>query len=323
IISIETPGSHAFPNVSAWPMMRLPTSEPLRLPRPPTTTTISAGIRIVTPTEGYADWIGPGVTPESPPSAAPKAKTPVNMRSVLIPRPAAISASKTPARMIAPRRVFSIRSQSASAMTSPKAITKSRYEGSVASPSVTEPAKRAGGGVGPHPPAPDPLDEVLEEVDQPEREQHLVERRPAVERPQEPPLDERADQPDGQRRQEQRHPEAAGRRDQREARVHAEHVEGAVREVDDVEHAEDQREPDGEQEQQHAVGEAVQRLTEEVGDEGHGREASGGGARRPAPFRPVRQAGKVQPVPGSRTSATLSIGTLVRPNSGTSRTSRT
>src|SRR3989338_8050314 len=69
IISIETPGSHAFPNVSAWPMMRLPTSEPLRLPRPPTTTTISAGIRIVTPTEGYADWIGPAITPASPPRA--------------------------------------------------------------------------------------------------------------------------------------------------------------------------------------------------------------------------------------------------------------
>src|SRR3989338_195660 len=218
-------------------MMRLPTSEPLRLPRPPTTTTISAGIRIVTPTEGYADWIGPAITPESPPSAAPKAKTPVNMRSVLIPGPAAISASKTPARMIAPRRVFSIRSQSASAMTSPKAITKSRYEGSVASPSVTEPEKRAGGG---------------------------------IERSRPPPIPERADQPDGQRRQEQRHPEAAGRRDQREASVHAEHVEGAVRKVDDVEHPEDQGEPDGEQEQQHAVGESVQRLAEEVGEEGHG-----------------------------------------------------
>ena len=25
--------------------------------------------------DGYADWIGPAMTPESPPSAAPKAKT--------------------------------------------------------------------------------------------------------------------------------------------------------------------------------------------------------------------------------------------------------
>src|SRR5262245_9050569 len=47
MITMEAPGSHAFPKVSAWPMMRLPASEPLRLPRPPTTTTISAGTRML------------------------------------------------------------------------------------------------------------------------------------------------------------------------------------------------------------------------------------------------------------------------------------
>ena len=52
MISMEESGSHAFPKVSAWPMMRLPTSEPLRLPSPPTTTTISAGIRMATPMDG-------------------------------------------------------------------------------------------------------------------------------------------------------------------------------------------------------------------------------------------------------------------------------
>src|SRR4030067_393009 len=141
------------------------------------------------------------MTPESPPSAAPKANTPVNTRSVLIPSPAAISASNPPARMMAPSRVFWI--------SRPRARAPASHEG--------------------------------------------------------------ADQPDGQGRHEQRHPEVTGRSDQREAGVRAEHVEGAVREVDDVEHAEDQREADGEQEQQHAVGEAVQRLTEEVREEGHAR----------------------------------------------------
>ena len=51
-MSIETPGSHTFPRVSAWPMMRLPTNEPLSDPRPPTTTTIRAGIRMLTPIDG-------------------------------------------------------------------------------------------------------------------------------------------------------------------------------------------------------------------------------------------------------------------------------
>ena len=36
---------------------------------------------MLTPMAGYADWIGPAITPESPARAAPKAKTPVNTRS--------------------------------------------------------------------------------------------------------------------------------------------------------------------------------------------------------------------------------------------------
>ncbi len=52
MMSIDAPGSHAFPNVSAWPMIRLPTSEPLRLPSPPTTTTMSAGMRMLAPIGG-------------------------------------------------------------------------------------------------------------------------------------------------------------------------------------------------------------------------------------------------------------------------------
>ena len=51
-MSMEAPGSQAFPNVSAWPMIRLPTSEPLRLPSPPTTTTMRAGTRMVAPIGG-------------------------------------------------------------------------------------------------------------------------------------------------------------------------------------------------------------------------------------------------------------------------------
>jgi hypothetical protein len=40
-----------------------------------------------------------------------------------------------------------------------------------------------------------------------------------------------------------------------------------VGEVDDVEHPEDEREPDGKQEQQDAVRETVQCLREEIGED--------------------------------------------------------
>ena len=62
-----------------------------------------------------------------------------------MPSPPVISASKTPARMIAPRRVRSIRSQSSTAITSPNTMTKSRYDGMIAPHTDTEPEKRSGG----------------------------------------------------------------------------------------------------------------------------------------------------------------------------------
>jgi hypothetical protein len=125
-MTIPAPGSHALPNVSAWPMSRLPTSEPLRLPRPPTTTTMSAGMRIDAPMGGWADWIGPATTPESAASAVPQTNTPVNTRRMSMPRPAAISASYTPARMMEPSRVRSMRSHSSTAMARPKTMTNIR-----------------------------------------------------------------------------------------------------------------------------------------------------------------------------------------------------
>ena len=104
-------------------------------------------MRTLTPIDGYADWIGPAMTPDSPPSAAPKAKTSVNTRPMSIPSPAAISASYTPARITAPRRVFSITSQSRTATSRPKAMTKSRYAGKVRPPTVTRPEKSSGVGI--------------------------------------------------------------------------------------------------------------------------------------------------------------------------------
>ncbi len=84
-------------------------------------------------------------------------------------------------------------------------------------------------------------------------------------------------------------------------------------EVDDVEHAEDEGEADREEEKEDAAGQAVQGLAEEVRDEGHRKVRQGRrGPRAPPPT--LRQAGSVQPVPGSRTSTTLAMGTLLRPS---------
>jgi hypothetical protein len=74
-------------------MMRLPASDPFRLPSPPTATTMSAGIRMEAPMGGKADWMGPAMTPDSPASAVPNANTRVNTRWILIPMPADISES--------------------------------------------------------------------------------------------------------------------------------------------------------------------------------------------------------------------------------------
>src|SRR5262249_61907795 len=98
---------------------------------------------------------------------------------------------------------------------------------------------------------------------------------------------------------------------------------GGVLEVDHAENADDEVESDGEEEEQVAAGEAVQGLGEHVADDEHAiREREPSSSRLPSRSAGPAQAGSVQPVPGSFTSATLSIGTLLRPPA-TSLTSRT
>ena len=62
----------------------------------------------------------------------------------------------------------------------------------VAPNTVTEPEKEIGRRDRADAAAPDPLDQVLEEVDETEGQQHLVERRPPVERAQQLALDSSA-----------------------------------------------------------------------------------------------------------------------------------
>ena len=81
-------------------------------------------------------------------------------------------------------------------------------------------------------------------------------------------LDQHADQADRERRQHDRAPEAEGRAaqrlDQAVGAVEAQHVERAVREVDDPRHAEDQRQAGRHQEQRRRGGQPVQELDDDA-----------------------------------------------------------
>ena len=90
-----------------------------------------------------------------------------------------------------------------------------------------------------------------------------VERIAADQRPQRHDLQRRAEKRDDQRRGDQRQPEAAGRGDDDEADIGAEHEQFAMREIDHVHDAEDQRQSGRDQRQDHAGDDAVHRLDDE------------------------------------------------------------
>ena len=122
--------------------------------------------------------------------------------------------------------------------------------------------------------APDEQGRVADDEHDAERGGELQQFRRGVNAFQQQHLDRCADQADQERREEDGAPEserAAGeRRDERVGDERAQHVKGAVREVDDARDAEDQREARGDQEQRRRAGEAVQELSEK-GGEGHAR----------------------------------------------------
>ena len=160
-------------------------------------------------------------------------------------------------------------------------MTKSRYAGKVSAADRHAAGEELGRRDRADAAAPAPLDQVLEEIDEAEGQQHLVERGPPVERPEQAALDEGADRPTARgavRAASQKLP-VSGERG--EPGVRAEHVEGAVRQVDDVEHPEDERQADREEKQQRTVRQAVQRLAENVREEGHGMGGGRGGGPRP------------------------------------------
>ena len=86
----------------------------------------------------------------------------------------------------------------------------------------------------------------------------------AVERPDRDHLQRHADDERRDQREDRAEHEAAGDCGEGRGEIGAEHVERAVRQIDQIHDAEDQRQPGRQQEQQHAELDAVQALFDEV-----------------------------------------------------------
>ena len=99
---------------------------PSKLPKPPITTTINVGIKMVMPMVVVAEKIGAAATPASPAKAQPKQNTKKNQRPTLIPNDAAISAFSTLALIMAPICVRLRTTHMEIMTTKPRAMIKSR-----------------------------------------------------------------------------------------------------------------------------------------------------------------------------------------------------
>jgi len=106
---------------------------------------------------------------------------------------------------------------------------------------------------------------VIEDQDEGVADQQLHQDVAAIDPAHEQPLEHDAERRDSQRPGRDRQREAAGQAVGGEGEVGAEHIERAVGEVDDPEHAEDQRQAGRHQEQQHAHDQPGRRLRHRTG----------------------------------------------------------
>jgi hypothetical protein len=122
-------GNTAIPKDLVKPTRRDPTKAPLRLPSPPTTTTIKPRMRGSWPNPNRAGVVGTTKAPANP--ANPDPSTKANVLSLLIssPNPVAISLSKEMALSIIPNFVLDIKSQINSPAIKAMSITNRKYVG--------------------------------------------------------------------------------------------------------------------------------------------------------------------------------------------------
>src|SRR5205085_10932261 len=107
--------------------------------------------------------------------------------------------------------------------------------------------------------------------DQAEADEDLLHRALALYATQQHGIDQRAESGGDQRRQHERRPERSGEMHEGEADEGAQHIERAVSEIDEIHQAEDDREADRQQKEQHRVLQPVEELDDERrGIENHG-----------------------------------------------------
>jgi hypothetical protein len=144
--------------------------------------------------------------------------------------------------------------------------------------------------------ADDQTAQFLEHQDQAIGHQHLLQMLTLVEEAEEGPLEHIAEQhreheADRQGREESAAERGRHQRCQRVGHVRADHVEAAVRQVDDAHDAEDQRQAGSDQEQQQPVLQRVQALNQEDG-QGHARGAWCARLKWAAPAAPCGKGGE-------------------------------
>ena len=88
--------------------------------------------------------MGLATMPPMAASAAPSAKMQPNSSGTLMPMPAAVAASSTPALTMAPTRLRSRNHHSSAATSPPKAMMKSRYLGTIAPAISSTPSRLEG-----------------------------------------------------------------------------------------------------------------------------------------------------------------------------------
>ena len=145
--------------------------------------------------------------------------------------------------------------------------------------STTEPENISGIGRLKRRGAPQDLHALVQEQDDAEGRDHLVEMVAVVEMAEDREFEQQPEHQRGAEREHEREEEIAGEGVEHHGEIGAEHVLDAVREIDEVHHAEHQREAGRDEEQQHAELQPVQRLDDEEG---------GGHHRCPSP-RPAKR----------------------------------
>jgi hypothetical protein len=136
------------------------------------------------------------------------------------------------------------------------------YTGTVPPKIVTEPERNSGLGIDLNS-AEDDLGEIVDDENKGVGQQELVDLLLDVDPPQQARFDEHGDEGHAEGRRQHREEESPGPRDlQRDPvdEIRPEHVERAVGEVEDVEHAEDEGEPRRDEEQERRLPEGAQDL---------------------------------------------------------------